>query len=118
VLEAALDVIVLPQEVRGADEDLVEFDPEESTFQSSFSKLAASETRVEDPVPEVSDPQRFLSKELAAKSASRPGVVSRGWLRGCTQQTNSASASQLPPLMSLVPEKVAAPFAQYMASNR
>ncbi len=85
ILEAALDVIVLPQEVRGAaDEDLVEFDPEESSFQSSFSKLGASETKVEDPVPEVSDPQRFLSKELAAKSASRPGVVSQVWLNGVT----------------------------------
>jgi hypothetical protein len=77
VLEAALDVIVLPQDVRGnGDELIAELDPEETSFQSSFSKLGASETAAKDPIPEITDARRYLSKELAAKSASRPGVVS------------------------------------------
>ncbi len=108
---------MLPQDVRGnAVDSILQLDPEDSAFQSSFSKLGASENEAKDPVPEVADPQQYLSKQLAAKSASKPGVVSgKGAL--LAPERKLTAAFQLAPLMAQVPENVAGPFAQYMRSQ-
>jgi exportin-2 (importin alpha re-exporter) len=78
VLEAVLDVFTLPQDLQAGEgtEDLDNLDPEETTFQASFSRLGASESTVRDPVANVPDAKMFLSKQLAAASARNPGKVS------------------------------------------
>lgn len=77
VLEAALDIFTKPQELRSQGENhLDELDPEDSSFQASFSKLGASETFTRDPVATVTDPKAYLSKGLAKMGAQKPGVVS------------------------------------------
>lgn len=77
VLEAVLDIFTLSQDLKTEEttEDLDSLDPEESTFQASFSKLGASESTVRDPVANVPDAKLFLSKQLAAASARNPGKV-------------------------------------------
>lgn len=77
VLEAVLDIFNLSQDLQSTEttEDLDSLDPEESTFQASFSKLGASESRARDPVEGVPDAKLFLSKQLAAASARNPGKV-------------------------------------------
>ncbi|OCF31081.1 importin-alpha export receptor [Kwoniella heveanensis BCC8398] len=77
---ALLDLFTLPQDITytnpTVDGDLTELDPEEAGFQSSFSKLGASETSVRDPTGGVTDTKAFAAKELARRSAERPGVLS------------------------------------------
>lgn len=77
VLEAVLDIFTLPQDLKTGEgaEDLDNLDPEESTFQASFSKLGASESTARDPVANVPDAKLFLSKQLAEASARNPGKV-------------------------------------------
>lgn len=77
VFLALLDLFTLPQDITyaGAD-DIDALDPEEAGFQSSFSKLGASEKSVHDPVGDVSDSKVFASKQIASRSAQKPGVVS------------------------------------------
>jgi exportin-2 (importin alpha re-exporter) len=77
VLEAVLDIFTLPQDLKTGEgaEDLDNLDPEDTTFQASFSKLGASESTVRDPVANVADAKLFLSKQLAAASARNPGKV-------------------------------------------
>jgi hypothetical protein len=77
VLEAVLDIFTLPQDLTTGEgaEDLDNLDPEDTTFQASFSKLGASESTVRDPVANVSDAKLFLSKQLAEASVRNPGKV-------------------------------------------
>jgi hypothetical protein len=96
---ALLDLFTLPQDItysggNGATDDLLELDPEEAGFQSSFSKLGASEKSVHDPVAQVGDAKVYASKEISTRSKERPAVVglschvnvsllmsrSKGWL--------------------------------------
>jgi exportin-2 (importin alpha re-exporter) len=78
---ALLDLFTLPQDItysagNGAADDLLELDPEEAGFQSSFSKLGASEKSVHDPVAHVGDAKVYASREISTRSKERPGVVS------------------------------------------
>ena len=82
VFLALLDLFTLPQDLTytngdSAQADLTNLDPEESGFQSSFSRLGASEVSTHDPVKDVADEKLFASKELAKRSRERPGVASR-----------------------------------------
>ena len=77
---ALLDIFTLPQDVTySEDVDSVgridSLDPEETGFQSSFSKLGASEATVYSPVSQIKDEKEFASKEISARSAQKPGVV-------------------------------------------
>lgn len=116
VLLALLDLFTLPQDITyaGAD-DIDALDPEEAGFQSSFSKLGASEKSVHDPVGDVSDSKVFASKQIASRSAQKPGVVS----------TVSGSLSlethiQIGPLVQEAQKAepgVVGNFVQYMGTN-
>ncbi|ORX36025.1 Cse1-domain-containing protein [Kockovaella imperatae] len=80
VLLALLDLFTLPQDITytngdGAQEDLSSLDPEEASFQSSFSRLGASESATHDPVSDVKDEKLFASKEISRRSKERPGVI-------------------------------------------
>ena len=76
---ALLDLFNLPQDITytngNAGEDLLELDPEETGFQSSFSKLGASEKSGYDPVKDVVDEKLFASKQISGRSGERPGIV-------------------------------------------
>jgi exportin-2 (importin alpha re-exporter) len=78
---ALLDIFTLPQDVTYSDDvDAVgkidSLDPEETGFQSSFSKLGASEATVYSPVSQIKDEKEFASKEISTRSAQKPGLVS------------------------------------------
>jgi exportin-2 (importin alpha re-exporter) len=75
---ALLDLFTLPQDLTytNGTTDISELDPEEAGFQSSFSKLGASEKILHDPIKEVGDEKVFAGKELARRSKEKPGVVS------------------------------------------
>ncbi|ORY33698.1 Cse1-domain-containing protein [Naematelia encephala] len=77
-LLALADLLGLPQDLtwHNGTEDLSSLDPEETGFQSSFSKLGASEKSVHDPVGSIPDEKAFASKELARRSAEEPGLIS------------------------------------------
>ena len=83
VLEAVLDIFTLPQDLKTGEgaEDLDNLDPEDTSFQASFSKLGASESTVRDPVANVPDAKLFLSKQLAEASKRNPGKVGNMILR-------------------------------------
>ena len=90
VFLALLDLFTLPQDItytNGDFEDLSSLDPEEAGFQSSFSKLGASEKSVHDPVENVPDEKLFASKELARRSTETPGVVSD--MQACVHEKKS-----------------------------
>ncbi|KAK1926751.1 putative importin-alpha export receptor [Papiliotrema laurentii] len=75
---ALVDLFTLPQDITysgATGDDIDGLDPEEAGFQSSFSKLGASEKSVHDPVKSVADTKAFASKELARRSAERPGQI-------------------------------------------
>lgn len=77
VFEAVLDLFLLPQDVTANDSvnAVDELDPEESSFQASFSRLGASEAVVRDPFASVADPKTLLAQEISATSARNPGVL-------------------------------------------
>jgi len=82
---ALLDLFTLPQDItysggNGATDDLLELDPEEAGFQSSFSKLGASEKAVHNPVAHVGDAKVYASREISTRSKECSGVVSSGRL--------------------------------------
>lgn len=75
---ALVDLFSLPQDITytGANaDDLNALDPEDAGFQSSFSKLGASERNTHDPVASVTDEKHFATTELAKRSQERPGVL-------------------------------------------
>ncbi|WRT64247.1 uncharacterized protein IL334_001178 [Kwoniella shivajii] len=77
---ALLDLFTLPQDLtyaqsNAADGDLTELDPEEAGFQSSFSKLGASEKVAKDYTAGVGDTKEYAAKELGRRSAEKPGVL-------------------------------------------
>lgn len=76
VLEAILDIYALPQDFSTEHEGVEDIDPEDSSFQASFSKLGASESTVRDPFADIADPKLYLSKQLSAISQRNPGKVS------------------------------------------
>lgn len=74
-----VDLFTLPQDLtyqNGSTDDIDGLDPEEAGFQSSFSKLGASEKSSHDPVAQIPDARVYASKELARRSAEKPGQVS------------------------------------------
>jgi exportin-2 (importin alpha re-exporter) len=77
---ALLDLFTLPQDITytggNAADDLLELDPEEAGFQSSFSKLGASEKSVHNPVAQVGDAKVYASREISTRSKERTSVVS------------------------------------------
>lgn len=102
---ALLDLFTLPQDLTyangAAGDDLNSLDPEEAGFQSSFSKLGASEKNTHDPVASIgADEKLYASKELARRSAGRPGV-----LGPLIQQAEAEEPATV------------AEFVKYMASN-
>lgn len=79
-----MDLFNLPQDLtynaatNGTSGDLTELDPEESGFQSSFSKLGASESVVHDPFMRIPEAKRFASAEIARASRERgSGLIKR-----------------------------------------
>ncbi|KAK4688334.1 exportin-2 (importin alpha re-exporter), partial [Tremellales sp. Uapishka_1] len=79
VFLALLDLFTLPQDITySGGDDLTEFDPEATGFQSSFSKLGASEKQAHEPtaVAAVADTKVFASQELARRSREKAGVIS------------------------------------------
>jgi hypothetical protein len=77
VLEAALDLFLLVQDLNTEeDADIDQLDPEESTFQASFSKLGASKPAARDPVVYVPDAKLYLGSQLSTTSRRHPGKVS------------------------------------------
>lgn len=78
VLEAVLDIFLLSQDLKkdvSEEDQLEQFDPEDTGFQASFSKLGASEPAARDPVANVADPKAFLSEQLSLASQRNPGKV-------------------------------------------
>jgi hypothetical protein len=75
--EALLKLFLLNQDLSNkGPEDINELDFEDAGFQSSFSKLGASEAAIRrDPVADVADEKLFLSKEIAKRSAEKPQTV-------------------------------------------
>jgi len=103
---ALVDLFTLPQDITysGANaDDLTALDPEDTGFQSSFSKLGASERNTHDPVADVKDEKLYAAQQLSKASQSRPGVI--GPLIQQAQASDQESKA--------IPE-----FAQYMASNK
>ncbi|TYJ56359.1 hypothetical protein B9479_002907 [Cryptococcus floricola] len=104
VLLALLDLFTLPQDITYTNPegsgDITELDPEEAGFQSSFSKLGASEKSVNDPTANVGDTKLFAAKELARRSGEKPGVL--GPLMEAAQKEEQTTVSS---------------FVQFMASN-
>jgi len=75
-----LDLFTLPQDITYTNgdtqaEDLAALDPEEGGFQSSFSKLGASEKTVHDPVKHIVDEKLYASKQLARRCREMQAVV-------------------------------------------
>jgi exportin-2 (importin alpha re-exporter) len=99
-----MDMFTLPQDItydaasNGMSADLTELDPEESGFQSSFSRLGASEAVVYDSFAKVTDAKRFASAEIARASKERGGGLIKGLMD---------TAKEVPAVQS---------FEQYMAS--
>ncbi|KAL7424789.1 importin-alpha export receptor [Cryptotrichosporon argae] len=96
---ALLDLFNLPQDITYAD-DLAQLDPEDAGFQSSFSKLGASEKAAHDPAAGVGDEKKYASAELARRARERPGVIA-----GLVQQAQAAEAEAV------------SKFIAYMRSN-
>lgn len=70
----------LPQDLTYTEEaasgDIASLDPEEAGFQSSFSKLGASDAGAVEAFKEITDVKSFASKEISRRSREKPGVVS------------------------------------------
>ena len=78
-MEALLKMFLLPQDLKSnavADDDVVVMDPDEGSYQASFSKLGASEPPKVDLVASVDDPRTLLAQQLGTAAASQPGIVS------------------------------------------
>jgi exportin-2 (importin alpha re-exporter) len=77
-MEALLRLFLLPQDLstqNGNDDDVQVVDPEDISYQASFSRLGASETSRPDPFAAVHEPRELLRTQLVQASQSRPGVV-------------------------------------------
>jgi exportin-2 (importin alpha re-exporter) len=101
---ALVDLFTLPQDITytGANgDDLNGLDHEDTGFQSSFSKLGASERNTHDPVASVTDTKMFAARELSQCSQKRPGVV--GPLIQQAQAQESVAVTS---------------FVQFMSSNK
>ncbi|WWC58466.1 uncharacterized protein I303_101008 [Kwoniella dejecticola CBS 10117] len=76
---ALLDLFTLPQDLTHAQTatggDLTELDPEEAGFQSSFSRLGASESATRDLTPNIGDTKEYAAKELGKRSTEKPGIL-------------------------------------------
>lgn len=122
VLEAALDLFLLVQDL-GTEEDnnLDQLDPEESSFQASFSKLGASEPASRDPLAQIPDAKVYLSSRLAETSRRHPGKVRKGARTRFHDQnislTSNLCSVQLQELMKPLPEASVQAFMSFMASN-
>ncbi|OCF55372.1 importin-alpha export receptor [Kwoniella mangroviensis CBS 10435] len=81
IFVSLLDLFTLPQDLTYAQQhavdggDLTELDPEEAGFQSSFSKLGASETVQRDYTAGIVDTKEYAIKELGRRSNEKPGVI-------------------------------------------
>ncbi|BEJ11174.1 hypothetical protein CspHIS471_0105960 [Cutaneotrichosporon sp. HIS471] len=100
---ALVDLFTLPQDLTyatGTADDLTALDPEDAGFQSSFTKLGASERTAHDPIKNIPDTKKYASSQLARRSMERPGVLSP-----LVQQAGAAEGSKVPQ------------FVQYMNAN-
>lgn len=98
-----MDLITLPQDLTyatGTADDLTALDPEDAGFQSSFTKLGASERTAHDPIKAIPDAKKYASSELARRSKELPGVIGP-----LIQQAQAAEGSKVPE------------FIQFMTSN-
>ncbi len=122
VLEGALDVFMLPQQFEDGNTEadgIEDLDPEEATFQASFSKLGASEGRPRDVLSDIADPKRYLSKSLAEASAKHPGKVRMRFdpATGQRMKLKDACVVQYTAFMAVVPKATSEPFVLYMSSQ-
>lgn len=118
---ALLDLFTLPQDItysggNGAADDLLELDPEEAGFQSSFSKLGASEKAVHNPVAHVGDAKVYASKEISTRSKERAGVVSHSGL-GVVETRLTIKIKSLVEQAQNSEGNSVAGFVQYMGTN-
>lgn len=98
VFEAALDVYLLPQDLKNeAEGDVDQVDVEDSSFQASFSKLGASEPPTRDVLASIPDAKTYLSSQIAEASARNPG--------------------KFQVLMQPLPQETLQAFSAFMASN-
>lgn len=75
---ALLKLFLLPltlSKTSGADEEVNVVDPDDTSYQASFSKLGASERVRPDPVAYVPEPRTYLATSLVATSQAHPGQV-------------------------------------------
>lgn len=89
-----MDLFTLPQDLTyatGTADDLTALDPEDAGFQSSFTKLGASERTAHDPIKNIADTKKHASRELARRSKERPGV-----LPPLIQQAQTTEGSKVP----------------------
>lgn len=120
---ALLDMFTLPQDITYSNPegsgDITELDPEEAGFQSSFSKLGASEKTVRDPTAGVEDSKVFAAKELAKRSNEKPGMVCESPLVVLTKHV-SLTMVKLGPLIEAAQKEeqvTVTNFVQFMATN-
>lgn len=100
---ALVDLFTLPQDLTyatGTSDDLTALDPEDAGFQSSFTKLGASERTAHDPIKGIPDTKKYASTELARRSKEHPGV-----LPPLIQEAQAVEGSKVPE------------FIQFMTSN-
>lgn len=113
---ALVDLFNLPQDLTytsGTAEDLTALDPEEGGFQSSFSKLGASEAQVHDPVRSIPDTKKYASNQLALRSKERPGVLPPLLQQAQVAESQEAQADAGAQAKALSADE----FVKYMTSN-
>lgn len=113
---ALVDLFALPQDLTyaaGTAEDLNALDPEEGGFQSSFSKLGASEAQVHDPVRSIPDTKKYASNQLSQRSKERPGVLTPLLQKAQAVEVQEAQADAAPQNKA----QSVAEFMQFMSAN-
>lgn len=80
-LEGLLRLFLLPQDITGPneEEEVVVADPDDLTYQASFSKLGASEAPKSDPLAQMGDPRELLTSQLLRSSQAAPGKVAQSF---------------------------------------
>lgn len=116
----------LPQDLTYSEEgaasgDISSLDPEEAGFQSSFSKIGASDAGAADAFADIKDVKLFASKEISRRSQEKPGIVSvprrlpAGLALGA--RAESRQISGLFGQAQQAEQSGVVAFAQYMQSN-
>jgi exportin-2 (importin alpha re-exporter) len=116
-METLLRMFLLPQDLKtqnGDEDDVQILDPEDISYQASFSKLGASETARADPFANVGEPRDLLRNQLVEASRARPGVVR---LVFSTCSPSLTVARKYGPLLAAVPAEFAGPFQAYLSQT-